>query len=50
VAFYDPVWTAAIHTPRDFALALAALLLLQIGKAPPWAVVLGGAAIMGLLG
>jgi chromate transporter len=49
-AFYDPVWTAAIHTPRDFALALAALLLLQIGKAPPWAVVLGGAAIMGLLG
>ena len=49
-AFYDPVWTAAIHTPRDFALALAALLLLQIWKAPPWAVVLGGAAIMGVLG
>ena len=49
-AFYDPVWTAAIHTPRDFALALAALLLLQIWKVPPWAVVLGGAAIMGVLG
>ena len=49
-AFYDPVWTAAIHTPRDFALALTALLLLQIWKAPPWAVVLGGAAIMGVLG
>ena len=49
-AFYDPVWTAAIHTPRDFALALAALLLLQVWKVPPWAVVLGGAAIMGVLG
>ncbi|MGC8507289.1 MAG: chromate efflux transporter [Thiomonas sp.] len=49
-AFYDPVWTAAIHTPRDFALALAALLLLQVWRAPPWAVVIGGAALTGLLG
>lgn len=49
-AFYDPVWTAAIHTPRDFALALAALLLLQAWKAPPWAVVICGAAITALLG
>ena len=49
-AFYDPVWTAAIHTPRDFALALAALLLLQFWKTPPWAVVIGGAVIAGMLG
>ncbi|MGC9185562.1 MAG: chromate efflux transporter [Thiomonas sp.] len=49
-AFYDPVWTAAIHTPRDFALALAALLLLQVWRVPPWAVVIGGAALTGLLG
>ena len=49
-AFYDPVWTASIHTPRDFALALVALLLLQMWKTPPWAVVLGGAALTGLVG
>lgn len=49
-AFYDPVWTAAIHTPRDFALALAALLLLQFWKVPPWAVVLLGALVTGVLG
>jgi len=49
-AFYDPVWTAAIHAPRDFALALAALLLLQMWKVPPWAVVISGAALTGLLG
>jgi len=49
-AFYDPVWTASIHTPRDFALALVALLLLQMWKTPPWAVVLGGAALSGLVG
>jgi len=44
-AFYDPVWTAAIHSPRDFALAVAALLLLQVWKVPPWAVVVGGAGV-----
>ncbi|WP_449369451.1 chromate efflux transporter [Thiomonas sp.] len=48
-AFYDPVWTAAIHTPRDFALAVAALLLLQVWKVPPWAVVLLGAGVAGVL-
>ena len=40
-ALYDPVWTAAIHGPRDFALALTALLALNAWKLPPWAVVLG---------
>ncbi len=49
-AFYDPVWTAAIHTPRDFALAAAALLLLQVWKVPPWAVVAGGAVLTAILG
>lgn len=49
-AFFDPVWTASIHTPRDFALALAALLLLQVWKVPPWAVVIGGGVLTGLLG
>jgi chromate transporter len=49
-AFYDPVWTAAIHSPRDFALALAALLLLQVWKVAPWAVVVGGAALTAILG
>ena len=49
-AFYDPVWTAAIHTPRDFALAVAALLLLQVWKVPPWAVVVGGAVVTAILG
>lgn len=49
-AFYDPVWTAAIHTPRDFALAAAALLLLQVWKVPPWAVVVGGAVLTAIAG
>lgn len=49
-AFYDPVWTAVIHSPRDFALALAALLLLQVWKVAPWAVVVGGAALTAILG
>ncbi len=49
-AFYDPVWTAAIHRPKDFVVALAALLLLQAWRVPPWAVVLLGAATAALLG
>ena len=49
-AFYDPVWTAAIHRPQDFVVALAALLLLQVWRAPPWAVVVSGAAVAGMLG
>lgn len=38
-ALYDPVWTNAILNPYDFALALAALVLLMVWKAPPWVVV-----------
>ncbi|HSI02333.1 MAG TPA: chromate efflux transporter [Reyranella sp.] len=48
-ALYDPVWTAGITNGRDFALAVAAFLLLFMWKTPPWLVVvlcaIGGAAI-----
>ncbi|WP_442459627.1 chromate efflux transporter [Rhodoblastus sp.] len=42
-ALYNPVWTGAIFSPRDFALAVVALLLLAAWKVPPWAVVVLGA-------
>jgi chromate transporter len=38
-ALYNPVWTSAVLTPRDFALALAGFLLLTVWKLPPWIVV-----------
>ncbi|MCQ4287075.1 chromate efflux transporter [Pseudomonas stutzeri] len=41
-ALYDPVWTSAIFSPSDFALALVALVALMAGKLPPWLVVLVG--------
>jgi len=43
-AFIDPVWTGAIFTATDFALAAAALALLMWVKWPPWGVVLLTAA------
>lgn len=50
-ALYDPVWTSAVETPADFALALAAFLLLVGWRAPPWLVVilaaLAGALLLG---
>jgi chromate transporter len=49
-ALYDPVWTAAVHGPRDAALALAALVALHAWKLPPWAVVLGCGGIGVALG
>ena len=47
-ALYDPVWTSAITSPEDFALAAAAFALLAFWKAPPWLVVLltGGAGAL----
>ena len=39
-ALYQPIWTSAIHTSADFALALVAFGLLAIWKLPPWMVVL----------
>ncbi len=38
-ALYNPVWTSAVMTPRDFALALGGFLLLTVWKTPPWIVV-----------
>ncbi|MBW8726412.1 MAG: chromate efflux transporter [Inquilinus limosus] len=43
-ALYSPVWTSAVLTPRDFAVALAGFLALTVWRAPPWTVVLGLAA------
>jgi chromate transporter len=39
-ALYNPVWTAAVLNPRDFALALSGFLLLTVWKMPSWLVVL----------
>ena len=38
-ALYQPVWTSAIHTPQDVALALLAGAALMAWKLPPWLVV-----------
>lgn len=38
-ALYDPVWTGAVHSQRDFALVFAGFLLLTVWKMPPWIVV-----------
>jgi chromate transporter len=50
-ALYNPVWTSAVATPRDFALALAGFLLLTVWKLSPWIVVmlLAGAGILAQL-
>jgi chromate transporter len=47
-ALYSPVWTSAVLTPRDFALAVAGFLVLTVWKAPPWIVVvlLAGAGML----
>src|ERR1700692_1409757 len=50
-ALYNPVWTSAVATPRDFALALAGFLLLTVWKLAPWIVVvlLAGAGTLSQL-
>jgi len=51
-ALYDPVWTSAIFTGADFALALGAFLVLAFWRWPAWLVVLltalAGAAVSAL--
>lgn len=42
-ALYTPVWTSAILNPYDFALGIAAFLLLMVWKVRPWIIVVGGA-------
>lgn len=39
-ALYDPVWTSAIYTPKDFAVAITGLVLLEVWKVPSWVLVL----------
>ncbi len=39
-ALYDPVWTSAIFTQKDFVLALIGFILLTVWKTPPWIVVI----------
>ncbi|WP_137175313.1 chromate efflux transporter [Massilia sp. HP4] len=48
-ALVDPVWTSAVSTVRDAGVALAGFLLLTLGKAPPWIVVILSAAAGALL-
>jgi chromate transporter len=49
-ALYNPVWTAGITSTGDFALAMAAFLLLFMWQTPPWLVVILSAAGGALLG
>jgi len=48
-ALYNPVWTSAVLTPRDFAVALTGFLLLTVWKLAPWIVVVILAAAGALL-
>jgi chromate transporter len=43
-ALYQPVWTVGITSAADFALAVAAFLLLFMWQTPPWLVVILSAA------
>jgi chromate transporter len=43
-ALYQPVWTVGITSTADFALAVAAFLLLFMWQTPPWLVVIFSAA------
>ncbi|HEY1244264.1 MAG TPA: chromate efflux transporter [Hyphomicrobiaceae bacterium] len=43
-ALYHPVWTAGITSGGDFALGIAAFLLLYMWQVPPWLVVVLSAA------
>ena len=48
-ALYNPVWTSAIFSPRDFAIGIVAFLLLALWAVPPWLVVLLGAVATSLV-
>jgi chromate transporter len=47
-AFLRPVWSSAVHSPFDLAVALAALALLVRYKLPPWLVVVAVASLSAL--
>jgi len=46
-ALYDPVWTGAVGSARDVALAATAFVLLTVGGVAPW-IVVGLTALAGL--
>jgi chromate transporter len=50
-ALYNPVWTGAVASQRDFALAVSGFLLLVVWKVPSWVVVvlLAGAGTLSQL-
>lgn len=48
-AFYNPVWTSAIHSGADFCLMIAAFLALQFWKCPSWGVVALAAMLAGVM-
>lgn len=48
-ALYDPVWTSAILSARDFAIGIVAFLLLALWKLPPWLIVIFGAVATQLI-
>jgi chromate transporter len=39
-ALYNPLWTSAVASSRDFVLAVTGFVLLTVWRAPPWVVVL----------
>lgn len=49
-ALYQPVWTNAVLQPRDFGMALIALVALMFWKLPPWLVVVSSGVSGWLLG
>ncbi|HEY7548654.1 MAG TPA: chromate efflux transporter [Hyphomicrobiaceae bacterium] len=49
-ALYHPVWTAGITSAGDFALGIAAFLLLYMWQVPPWLVVVLSAVAGAVLG
>ncbi|PJZ38286.1 chromate transporter [Leptospira levettii] len=44
-AFYNPVWTSAVYSPKDFALVIVGFLLLEFWKLPSWLVVIATVAV-----
>jgi chromate transporter len=41
-AFYQPIWTSAIDSPKSFTLALVLFAALQFWKVAPWILVIAG--------
>jgi len=48
-ALYNPVWTSAVLSAKDFALALACFAALALWRVQPWVVVLAVAALSFLI-